>query len=47
MDTAGGNSWTRWKTERAEAGLPVVDGPPENYVPPASRPTTGAAAVLP
>jgi len=47
MDTAGGNSWTRWKTERAEAGLPVVDGPPENYVPPAPRPTTGAAAVLP
>jgi len=47
MDTAGGNSWTRWKTERAEAGLPVVDGPPENYVPPMPRPTTGAAAVLP
>lgn len=47
MDTAGGSSWTRWKTERAEAGLPVVDGPPENYVPPAPRPTTGAAAVLP
>jgi len=47
MDTAGGNSWTRWKTERAEAGLPVVDGPPENYVPPTPRPTTGAAAVLP
>lgn len=47
MDTAGGNSWTRWKAERAEAGLPVVDGPPENYVPPALRPTTGAAAVLP
>ncbi|KAI9510689.1 hypothetical protein F5148DRAFT_1281640 [Russula earlei] len=24
MDTAGGNSWTRWKSERAAAGLPVV-----------------------
>jgi small subunit ribosomal protein S25 len=47
MDTAGGNSWTRWKTERAEAGLPVVDGPTGNYTPPSPRPKTGAAAVLP
>jgi len=47
MDTAGGNSWTRWKAERAEAGLPVVDTPPKNHTPPPPRPTTGAAAVLP
>ncbi|KAI0005293.1 hypothetical protein BJV74DRAFT_875277 [Russula compacta] len=47
MDTAGGNSWTRWKAERAEARLPVVDGPPESYAPPLPRSTTGAAAVLP
>ncbi|KAI0307400.1 hypothetical protein B0F90DRAFT_1806929 [Multifurca ochricompacta] len=40
MDVAGGNSWTRWKTERREAGLPAVDGPPEKHA-------TGAAAVLP
>ncbi|KAH9064948.1 hypothetical protein EDB87DRAFT_1596599 [Lactarius vividus] len=47
MDLAGGNSWTRWKTERIEKGLPIVDGPPQNYVPPTPRPATGAAAVLP
>lgn len=47
MDSAGGNSWTRWKTERVENGLPIVDGPPETYTPPTPRPTTGAAAVLP
>ena len=47
MDTAGGNGWTRWKTERAEAGLPVVDEPPESYVFPTPRPVVGAAAVLP
>jgi hypothetical protein len=47
MDTAGGNSWTRWKIERAEAGLPIVDGPSEVHI--STRPTltTGAAAVLP
>ena len=47
MDTAGGNSWTRWKTERTEAGLPIVDGPSEGHISTQSRPTTGAAAVLP
>lgn len=47
MDTAGGNSWTRWKTERAEAGLPIVDGPSGNHISTRPRPTTGAAAVLP
>jgi len=47
MDSAGGNSWTRWKTERMENGLPIVDGPPQNYAPATSRPATGAAAVLP
>ncbi len=47
MDTAGGNSWTRWKTERAEAGLPMVDGPSEDHVSTPQRPTIGAAAVLP
>ncbi|KAH9036604.1 hypothetical protein EDB85DRAFT_2288145 [Lactarius pseudohatsudake] len=47
MESAGGNSWTRWKTERIENGLPIVDGPPQNYVPPTPRPATGAAAVLP
>jgi len=41
MDTAGGVSWTRWKTERAD-----VDGP-EGHIPTRPRPTTGAAAVLP
>lgn len=47
MESAGGNSWARWKTERAENGLPIVDGPPQNYAPPTLRPATGAAAVLP
>jgi small subunit ribosomal protein S25 len=47
MDTAGGNSWTRWKTERAEAGLPIVDGPSDDHISTPPRPTTGAAAVLP
>ncbi|KAF8266636.1 hypothetical protein EI94DRAFT_1802830 [Lactarius quietus] len=47
MESAGGNSWTRWKTERMENGLPAVDGPPQNYTPPTPRPETGAAAVLP
>jgi len=47
MDTAGGNSWTRWKTERAEAGLPIVDGQSEDHISTRPRPTTGAAAVLP
>ncbi|KAH9045816.1 hypothetical protein EDB84DRAFT_1413807 [Lactarius hengduanensis] len=47
MESAGGNSWTRWKTERIENGLPIVDGPPQDYVPPTPRPATGAAAVLP
>ena len=47
MDTAGGNSWTRWKTERAEAGLPIVDGPPRIHDSTPPKPTTGAAAVLP
>ncbi|KAI0271731.1 hypothetical protein BC834DRAFT_860996 [Gloeopeniophorella convolvens] len=47
MDTAGGNSWTRWKTERADIGLPVVDEPPESFVAPTPKATTGAAAVLP
>ena len=46
MDSAGGNSWTRWKIERTENGLPIVDGPPQNYTP-TLRPATGAAAVLP
>jgi small subunit ribosomal protein S25 len=47
MDTAGGNSWTRWKAERSEAGLPVVDVPLQSPAPPPPRPATGAAAVLP
>ena len=47
MDTAGGNSWTRWTTERVEAGLPIVDGPPKGHDLTAPRPTTGAGAVLP
>jgi len=47
MDTSGGNSWTRWKTERVEAGLPIVDGPPEGHASTPPRHTTGAAAVLP
>jgi small subunit ribosomal protein S25 len=47
MDTAGGNSWTRWKTERAEAGLPIVDDPPSSHDLTPPKPTTGAAAVLP
>jgi len=47
MDTAGGNSWTRWKAERAEAGLPVVDVPPQSPAPPPSMPATGPAVVLP
>lgn len=46
MDIAGGNSWTRWKTERSEAGLPIVDGS-EDHISTRPRPTTGAAAVLP
>jgi small subunit ribosomal protein S25 len=47
MDTAGGNSWTHWKTERAEAGLPIIDGPSEDHISIPPRPKTGAAAVLP
>jgi hypothetical protein len=47
MDTAGGNNWTRWKAERAEAGLPIVDDPPRTHDSTPPRPTTGAAAVLP
>lgn len=47
MDTAGGNSWTRWKTERIEAGLPIVDCPSDDHISTRPRPTTGAAAVLP
>jgi hypothetical protein len=47
MDSAGGNSWTRWKAERMENELPIIDGPPQNYAPPTPRPATGAAAVLP
>ena len=46
MDAAGGNSWTRWKTERSEAGLPIVDNP-EDYISMRPKLTTGAAAVLP
>jgi len=47
MDSVGGNSWTRWKAERVEAGLPIVDGPIESHVSPTPRAVTGAAAVLP
>ena len=47
MDTAGGHSWIRWTTERAEAGLPIIDGPARDHDSTLPRPTTGAAAVLP
>jgi hypothetical protein len=47
MDTAGGSSWTRWTAERAEAGFPIVEGPPKSHDSTPSKPTTGAAAVLP
>lgn len=48
MDTAGGNTWTRWKTERVKAGLSIVDhGPSDDHISTRPRPTTGAAAVLP
>ncbi|KAH9982046.1 hypothetical protein BGW80DRAFT_1261210 [Lactifluus volemus] len=47
MDTAGGDSWTRWKSERVEAGLPIVDEPPESHLRSTPKPVVGAAAVLP
>jgi small subunit ribosomal protein S25 len=47
MDTAGGDSWTRWKSERVEAGLPIVDEPPESHLLSMPKPVVGAAAVLP
>ncbi|PCH33160.1 hypothetical protein WOLCODRAFT_93025 [Wolfiporia cocos MD-104 SS10] len=57
MDMAGGPSWQRWKKEREEAGLPILDPPKPREPKPQSvedllfaRPhhqKTGAAAVLP
>ncbi|GBE78617.1 hypothetical protein BKA93DRAFT_739476 [Sparassis latifolia] len=57
LDLAGGPIWSRWKKQRAAAGLPVLDPPvPKPQAPKASaqdpfflpnRPKTGAAAVLP
>ncbi|KAI9440926.1 hypothetical protein H4582DRAFT_2056178 [Lactarius indigo] len=47
LGVAGAYEGNIWKTERIENGLPIVNGPPQNYVPPTPRPATGAAAVLP
>ena len=56
MEIGGGSSWAKWKAERTEAGLPIVDIPvpkakadsSDKPIPPHFNPLkTGAAAVLP
>ncbi|KAI0317911.1 hypothetical protein OF83DRAFT_1118924 [Amylostereum chailletii] len=52
MDAAGGTSWTRWKTEREAAGLPLLDAPTpraraQPQPPTPNKQKSGAAAVLP
>lgn len=48
MDTAGGTSWERWKTDRIAAGLPILEQGVEERLPlEPIRPKTGAGAVLP
>ncbi|KAI0044059.1 hypothetical protein FA95DRAFT_1608845 [Auriscalpium vulgare] len=44
METAGGATWARWKTERAAAGLPIVDEPPVRARPSLSKTSASASA---
>ena len=46
MDAAGTPHWHKWKAEREAAGLPIVDGLPEQPSPSQAK-KTGEAAVLP